>query len=668
MELRNYQKDLLAQVEEALTADTNARVMMQLPTGGGKTAIAGELLRRRLQSGRKAVWMTHRKELADQTREMLTLHGIDAEAVRYWKSSTDAPARSGGVVILMAQTVGSRAKEMKVWNRYEETDLMVIDEAHHASAEGWERAMEQWPGQILGMTATPWRLSAKEGFEHLFSSLICGSQIRDLQMAKYLCKTRVLVPPPDQRIHGGRISNRGDYIPSGIIKANRRGVWTAGARNFWKQEAQDRQTIAYAVSKDHARNLARVLSRAGISTGIILSDTKAQDRSNRIAAFRRGDLKVLVNVLVATEGFDLPDASCILVTRPTKSLALYMQMNGRGMRWKKGGGDCLILDMAYNSDEHGLPENNREWSLEPRGTQTDGEAPMVQCKECGEESPVSSRDCRHCGVPFRDKCSRCGKWRAWASWEYEDYCGHEHDLVCDYCHLDAHVLASLPVDPLHDELAGIVDEDMGAGEANRRSELLNLIGERERLLNDERALDSEFKKLLDILPKQRRPQNIPQTVDRFREWEGGLEKELKDWRNEVLQLSKGGNNPSGTPPVGPGWLPVSASTWEKVVGRKPSGLWTPDGGEIKVKHWNQVLVQVVEWLIKNGRLSEMEIKKDETLGYGLPRTRRSLRKPEKLSNGRFVETRLNSQQILTRAEVFLKSSGDPVQFYVRLSV
>ena len=286
MELWDYQKDLLAQVEEALTADTNARVMMQLPTGGGKTFIAGELLRRRLQSGRKAVWMTHRRELADQTRDMLTGRGIDAETVRDWRSGTDAPARSGGVAILMAQKVGIRAKKMKVWSRYEESDLMVIDEAHHASAEGWERAMEQWPGQILGMTATPWRLSVKEGFEHLFSSLICGSQIRDLQMAKYLCKTKVLVPPPDQRIHGGKIGSRGDYIPSGIKQANRLGVWTAGARDFWKQEAQGRQTIAYAVSIAHARNLARVLSRAGISTGIILSDTKAQDRSNRIAAFK----------------------------------------------------------------------------------------------------------------------------------------------------------------------------------------------------------------------------------------------------------------------------------------------------------------------------------------------------------------------------------------------
>ena len=539
MQLRDYQKDLLSRVEDALDADTDARVMMQLPTGGGKTVIAGELLKRRLTRGRKAVWMTHRRELADQTCDMLTDHGINAEATRYWISGTDAPSNSGGVVILMAQTVGSRAKKMRVWDSYDKHDLLIIDEAHHAAAETWDRAMAQWPGQIVGMTATPWRLSEKEGFDHLFSTLICGSQISELQRDKYLCKTRILVPPPDQRIHGGRIGSTGDYIPSGIKQANRRGVWTAGARDFWKKNARGRQTIAYAVSKHHARNLARVLSRDGIPTATILSDTKAEDRSNRIAAFRRGDIKVLVNVLVATEGFDLPDASCILVTRPTKSLALYMQMNGRGMRPKDDGGDCLILDMAYNKVEHGLPEDDREWSLEPRGPQIDGEAPVVQCEECGEESPAPSHSCQHCGDPFGDECYRCGKWRAWSSWEYEDYCGDEHDLVCDYCHLDAHMLASLPVDPLFDELADLIDEDMETGPASRRNELLNLVEERERLLIDVNALDSEFRKYLRRLPTDQRPQTIPETSDMYVEWEESLEEELEAWRSEVLQLGKG---------------------------------------------------------------------------------------------------------------------------------
>ena len=105
--LRDYQEDLLCKVESYLDVNDKARVMMQLPTGGGKTVIAGHLLQRRLGNGRKAVWLTHRRELAEQTFGMLTEAGVDAMTV-HWKPGTDAPAKSGGAVMLMAQTVSRR--------------------------------------------------------------------------------------------------------------------------------------------------------------------------------------------------------------------------------------------------------------------------------------------------------------------------------------------------------------------------------------------------------------------------------------------------------------------------------------------------------------------------------------------------------------------------------
>ena len=179
IELRPYQRDLLQQVQTALAADTKARVMMQLPTGGGKTIIAGALLADWLTDGRKAVWLTHRRELAEQTCRMLTDAHVSAITNLKWTPGTDAPAMSSGTVILMAQTVSRRTDGMEIWNGYNADDLMVIDEAHHAAAEGWERAMKQRPGRIVGMTATPWRLSRKEEFDHLFDELLCGSDLPD---------------------------------------------------------------------------------------------------------------------------------------------------------------------------------------------------------------------------------------------------------------------------------------------------------------------------------------------------------------------------------------------------------------------------------------------------------------------------------------------------------
>ena len=188
------------------------------------------------------------------------------------------------------------------------------------------------------MTATPWRLSEKEGFDHLFKELILGPQVDELQTLRWLCKAKVLKPQPDQRILGGKVGGIGDYTEPGIEGANYgRGVMTAGALSFWQEKAQGRQTIVYAVSKKHVHNLVALFRDAGIAAEVILGDTARGERASAIDAFRGGDLKVLVNVVVATEGFDLPDASCVVITRPTKSLALFLQMIGRGLRQKDDG-------------------------------------------------------------------------------------------------------------------------------------------------------------------------------------------------------------------------------------------------------------------------------------------------------------------------------------------
>ena len=569
IKLRPYQRDLLQQVQTALNADTKARVMMQLPTGGGKTIIAGALLTDWLTDGRKAVWLTHRRELAEQTRQMLTDAHISAMTDVKWTPGTDAPAMSGGAVILMAQTVGRCTAKREIWDRYNADDLMVIDEAHHAAAEGWERAMKQWPGRIIGMTATPWRLSKKEGFDHLFDELLCGPQVADLQATDWLCDARTLLPPLGQRIIGGEIDRTGDYTDRGIEQANRPDVMTAGVLEFWQKDFDDRPTIAYAVSVDHARNLASVFNGAGIPAAVILGDTSSEERSKAIAGFKEGTLKVLVNVVVATEGFDLPDASCIVIARPTMSLALYLQMVGRGLRPKDDGGDCLILDLAANSEIHGLPEKQRKWSLEPRGIESPGEAPVVWCPKCETVSPATSHHCRGCGDAFGKDCNRCGKWRAWKRWQFENQCGYAHELVCDLCHIDAHIQAHLPVTKPLDELidtyppedemlshdypelnnelanrlAGLFKElleqerrSVTVASDDRQRELLEKIERRETELNDDEELDELFERHIVALPETECPKTRVQERRMFGDWEGGLKSELTDWQDELDEL------------------------------------------------------------------------------------------------------------------------------------
>ena len=565
IELRGYQKDLLARAQTAINPD-KARVMMQLPTGGGKTVIAAHLLREWLAPGRKAVWITHRKELVNQTRGMLSDAGISAYHGDGWSTGTPAPMINYGVIILMAPTVGRRIRKAGVWKRYSRSDLMIIDEAHHAAATGWERAIRLFPGKAIGMTATPWRLSEKEGFDHIFRELTGGPQVADLQREDFLCRGRVFIPAPDQRIQGGEIGSIGDYTEGGIERANQLhpDIMTAGVLKFWQQHASDRQTIIYAVSVGHAYNLKAVFEDAGIPAGIILGATASEERADAIREFANGSLSVLVNVAVATEGFDLPDASCVVIARPTQSLALYLQMVGRGLRPKSDGGDCLILDLAGNSMVHGLPEEFREWSLAPRGSSDEGDAPVVRCEHCDAASPAASHNCQSCGAPFGEDCQRCGKWRAWSGWILNDLCEYDHDTVCDRCHRDAHIQNELPVTDEMNTLAELEGEDeempiydselddrlaallremleeerrrvMGAAD-DKRNELREFIETRQSVLSSDSVLNKQFDEWLANLPPSQKPESIPQQSRMYVEWEGNLKSELAAKRNEMADM------------------------------------------------------------------------------------------------------------------------------------
>ncbi len=153
VKLRPYQQNLLQQAERALAAP-NARVMLQLPTGGGKTRIAAALLAGWVRGGGTAVWLTHRRELSAQTYKELDKSGIPATNTLEWELYDLAPSKSRGVVVLMAQTVSRRNHFEGVWDEYDSEDLLIIDEAHHATAPGWERAIHQWPGRVVSSAIT----------------------------------------------------------------------------------------------------------------------------------------------------------------------------------------------------------------------------------------------------------------------------------------------------------------------------------------------------------------------------------------------------------------------------------------------------------------------------------------------------------------------------------
>ena len=742
IELRDYQQDLLVQAHRALAGTPIARVMLQLPTGSGKTRIAGELLSGWLKGGRKAVWLTHRKELAAQTEYMLREAGVTATANMQWTPRTNAPTLLNGVVILMAQTVSRRNGRANVWNGYNLSDLMIIDEAHHTTADGWARAIKQWPGPAMGMTATPWRLSEREGFDHLFKELHCGPQLAALQSDKWLCQARVMLPPEEQRVQGGQIDYTGDYTEYGIELANEdRDVWTAGALRFWQKHCEHRQTVVYAVSVRHAQNLVAMFSDAGIPTGVLLGDTPTAERAKLIDQFQDGTVRALINVAVATEGFDLPDAACVVLTRPTMSLSLYLQMVGRGLRPKQDDGDCVILDLAGNSLRHGLPDEERNWSLQPQGEQPSGESPVVWCQGCESLSPAGSHQCGNCGAPFGEPCVRCGAWRAWKRWSRKTVCGEVHDLVCDLCHYDAHIQARLPVTEELKELAMLADDDelspdrdtflknfleeewrrVVGGDEERKDELRFFVGVRESELADDNELDRLFENHLATLPSAERPQTRPQERRLFNEWEGGFKQELAGWRielaalesqsidgqlifnnarNRLMRLFEAEAREAGLLPrkqiremplQGPDEEPfgsdlIDSGRWmtfvqlaklgkEEFRKEKPQHLQGPQGKEVSISNWSNLLQQTAEWLIREGLLAKADC--PVTVGRMTKRylihttpehpDGRKSKQFRPLSNGLYIECQWGPRDIAWRCgELVDKFGQDPAQFHVRL--
>ena len=703
-ELRDYQQALRNDAESGLRPgkahrDGKVRLMLQLPTGGGKTVIAGDLLARRLKANPNAaaVWLTHRVELAQQTRGMLRAAGVRAENRPGWDGD-EAPRVANGVAILMAQTVGRRTP---TWHRYGENDLLVVDEAHHATAESWQKAIQWWPGPVLGMTATPWRLSVKEGFDHLFGELLLGPQVHQLQAQNHLCQARVLAPEAADTILGGEIDDTGDYNLSGIDQANlgRPEVLTAGVLRFWQQHAAGRQTVIYAVSVRHANNLAVTFNNAGISAKVIHSKTPRKDRADVVQSFRDGRLTVLINVAIATEGFDLPDASCVVLARPTLSLALYLQMVGRGLRPKPEGNkfrDCLILDLAGNAEFHGLPEDERAWFLEARGEASAGQGGTVRCKECNGVSPASSHRCRDCHAPFGQECQRCGKWRVWAWWFYETHCGNRHAPVCDLCHYDAHIAQiqltlDLPDEPPHlGELHQLMEAQI--------NELQGRIRQLDDLLKDENARNKAFGVHLSQLTNP--PNGYDAVSSEFIRWVGQLKADRDKWRLQLSRIESGnpddleildkihqslqailpqpaaspaattatgGDRPAKPANAGQRGNTLRLTTWLNAPeSLRIASIQPPEGPAIPLENMDGILPALCEWLIGQGHITKesgpimQSIRaKISCLINTEPRHIQGAKgaakftAPVELSNGLYLENAFADQDVFQRCEYLL---------------
>jgi DNA repair protein RadD len=387
--LRDYQVDIIERTRALMRSGVRS-ICIQGPTGMGKTALVAQMLKTASERGLTSWFLLHRRELITQSIRAFDKvgvhHGVQAAT---FLEDTRAPVQICGV-----QTLINRLDRLKKPN------LIVYDECHHIAAGSWSKIFNSYPAAYhIGVTATPERLDGR-GLSDYFKELVEGPTVEWLIKNNYLSPYRLFAPPmPDQKFH----TRMGDFVKSEIVEAMNKPKITGSAIHEYKKLATGKRAVVFCASIEHSKAVVSEFIQAGISAEHVDGETDQSTRDAAIKRFASGETLVLSNVELFGEGFDLPAIEVAILLRPTQSLGLYLQQVGRSLRPYPGKTEAIILDHAGNCARHGLPDENRIWSLEGRDIKSRGEkAQSIKvCPRCfgAQVSGISSR-CIHCGHEF----------------------------------------------------------------------------------------------------------------------------------------------------------------------------------------------------------------------------------------------------------------------------
>jgi len=401
IELRPYQVQIVDEFERAI-AGGKRRLICVAPTGTGKTIIAGEIIK---QAGpyKKVLFIAHRDELLTQARDKLKRFEITAGIIKAGRDKDLRPLASvqvAGIQTLHARAV--RAKTMQL----PDADYVFVDEAHRIRARTYQNIIESYPNAIvIGLTATPCRGDGR-GLGNVFEAIVECPQIGQLIELGYLLKPKIFAPPsPDLRGVG---TAQGDYVINQLSDRMNTEALVGDIVEHWLKHAERRRTVVFAVDVAHSAHITDELLKSGVKAEHVDGNTPAIDRQAILGRLASGETEVVCNCMILTEGFDLPDIGCIVLARPTKSLGLFRQMIGRGLRPAEGKIDCCVLDHSGGVHRHGRPDDPIEWRLESdrkaankvhesrKASAPKNADPFCACPACGQIR-MRGMGCDACG-------------------------------------------------------------------------------------------------------------------------------------------------------------------------------------------------------------------------------------------------------------------------------
>lgn len=397
MILRDYQEEAVGSVMSLVEGGKS--VVLQAPTGSGKTVMASEIIKR---SPKPVLALVHSREILDQTVKTyqgagLSVGKITAETATGQGMSLWSP----DVVVAMVQTSWSRLSRGHDLGRYK---TIVVDECHHVVAQTWRGVVDHWKVPIVGLTATPSRADGR-GLGVVFDEIVQASSYRELIDAGWLVDApneAIWTWPVDLK---GVRTSMGDYQLGGAAGAAARMNTTkrvGDCVSHWLKLCNGMRTIVFASSVDHSMNIVERFASQGVSARHVDGETPKDERDETRELLASGEVKVVSNFGIYTEGFDLPAVECIVLERPTKLTHLYLQMVGRGFRPAPGKDHLTVLDHVGAVVRLGHPAMDRKWQLD--------EGKAAAEKEEADESAPEPRPCPSCNLLMTQAppCKYCG--------------------------------------------------------------------------------------------------------------------------------------------------------------------------------------------------------------------------------------------------------------------
>lgn len=385
--LRDYQNDMLEQARAHFRQGAR-RVLLQLATGGGKTAMALSMMAGSAARGQTSHFHVHRKELVKQTSATFSENGLEHGFVAAgWPMNGHAR-----VVLAGVQTLVTRLDQVPP------PEFVITDECHHITASTWERIFERYQdARHIGLSATPERLDGT-GLQKFYDVMVKGPSTGELIRLGYLSPYKYFAPGVPDLV--GCRTAAGDFNRKDIGELMNNQKIIGDVVDHYLRLARGKQGVLFAVNREHSRAMVDALVGEGVKAAHVDGETPDKERDRLDAAFRAGDIEVLSNVDLFGEGYDVPGLEYVGLVRPTKSLALFLQQVGRGLRIFPGKLQAVIADHAGNAFQHGMPDDRRMWSLEGRKKRISASAdatPIRQCPTCYMVSYSTVRVCPGCG-------------------------------------------------------------------------------------------------------------------------------------------------------------------------------------------------------------------------------------------------------------------------------